>query len=203
MPVSLRQSLLAPDRHKCQQGREANFILRLKSRRNTTATSPTAPCFLSFLSASQNEFNKRDKLPAKSPWNDFAACLKQHDVNSLVGMEGVEVLQREKHIVLFGMEQSGLIVSHRVYSRMGVLVQWEMVVGRCSRLPCRGTVSLTHGSCWMGWGWTCLLRVETASWSGTAPSKALQAGFPLTLLNTHLRLQMELSLGLHLTQIPP
>jgi len=45
--------------------------------------------------------------------------------------------------------------------------------------------------------------VETVSWSSTSPSKALEAGFPLALLNSHLQLQAESSPRLHLTQIPP
>ena len=72
-------------------------------------TSPVAPHFLSFLSASQNEPSKRDKLSAKSPWKDFVSHHKQHDVNSLVCMEGVKALGGEKQLVLLGMEQSGLI----------------------------------------------------------------------------------------------
>lgn len=59
----------------------------------------------------QNEPAERDKLPAKSPWKDFASHLEQRDVYSLLCVEAVVGLGREKQHVLLGMEKSGVIVN--------------------------------------------------------------------------------------------
>lgn len=72
---------------------------------------PTRTPLLVLPSAGQNEPGMREKLSAKSPWKDLASHHEQHDVNSLVCMEGVEKLGGEKQHVLLGMEQSGLIAN--------------------------------------------------------------------------------------------